>query len=190
MSCIIELGSPFDCTVIKAGGIQKEVMLYNLADYKASTITQVDDDSPITDVVNALGKQAYSVQAADETGIVPDCVLRPIEGNVDKFTHSMKMPIFASDQASRNNFSKLRGAPVVAVIMRNDGTGLVYGAGGGMYLTEWIDQPQSPETGSIIWLTVATKETQAGEPYQPVVLDAGTPAATQAIFDAMITPGA
>ena len=59
MACLITGGSAFDCADVQPGGIDQFLMLYNLQDWKDSTITLDVTDGFITDIVNATGKQAY-----------------------------------------------------------------------------------------------------------------------------------
>ena len=113
MSCIISEESIVVCGEIKTGGIQQVIAVYNLADWKSATVSQVDADSAITDIVNAVGLKALKVESYDETGIIPECTLREIEGNIDLLDHKVKMPIIQNTQPVRSSFLKTRSAPDV-----------------------------------------------------------------------------
>lgn len=188
MSCLIDSGALFDCSNQPKAGIYKWVMLYNKVDWDAA-VKVVGVDGTISDITNALTKKAYKYESADKTNIIPSVTLRPIDGNADKFDHKVVFSMFENDQAHRNNVSKLRFAPVVAIIYKNDGLGQVYGNDQGMYLLELVDLPQDPNTGNILVVTVGTKGTQPGESQLPVVVDAGTPATTLALIESLTIAG-
>ena len=96
---------------------------------------------------------------------------------------------FENTQADRNNASKLRFAAVVCVVLKLDGTGLVYGQEGGMRLEEIADNPQDPNLGNIIVVTCKTKASQPGETQLPVVVNTGTVAGTRTLIRGLNTPG-
>jgi len=188
MSCLIDLGASFDCSSQPKAGIAKFVMMYNKVDWDAAVKT-LGVDGTITNIVNALTKKAYKFESADETNIIPSVTLRPIDGNADKFDHKVVFSVFQNEQADRNNVSKMRFAPLVAIIYKNDGLGQVYGNDQGMYLLDLVDLPQDPNTGNILVVTIGTKGTQSGESQLPVVIDAGTPATTLALVESLTTAG-
>lgn len=187
MACVIDQGGTFDCSDLKPGGIAPFAMTYNLDDWKSATKT-LGAAGEITAITNAVAKQAYEFQAADETNIVPTTAIRKIEGGADKYDHQVIMTVFEKDQASRNNVSKTRFAPVVVIIYRNDGTGLVYGSENGMRMEEIVDNPQDPNNSDII-LTLKTQATSPAESNLPIVIDAGDAASTKALIEGLTTPG-
>lgn len=190
MACIIDKGGVFDCADLKPGGIEQFLIVYNLDDWRAATKTLDVTDGFITDITNAASLQGYRFDVADETNIVPSVAIRAIEGNADRYDHSTQFAVFEQDQATRNNISKLRFAPIVAIVYRNGGTGLVYGSEIGMRLEELIEAPQDPNTGGIMQVTVKTKDTAPGEPSLPIVIDAGDATSTKTLIEGLTTPGA
>lgn len=185
----INLGSVFDYDNPSPSGILPFAILYPLADYKAGTETLDGTDGFLTNYVNATGLQGYKYEAADETNIIPLVEPRSVDGGHDTWKHGMTFPVFDRSQAMRNNIEVMQKTRVVAVIMRNDGIGEIYGRDGGMRLRAVVANPQDPNLGSLIQVTIETKDTQGGESKMPLTIDAGDYTSTLALIESMTVPG-
>jgi hypothetical protein len=139
--------------------------------------------------VNASTLKAYRFEAADETNIIPLVEPRPVEGGSDTWKHGLTFPVFTRTQAMRNNIERMQSNKVVCVIMRNDGKGEILGKDGGMRLSAVVANPQDPNLGNMIQVTIETKDTQGGETKMPLIVDAGDYASTLALIESMEVAG-
>lgn len=190
MPCNIDLGSSFDCANPSPSGILPFCEIWNLDDWKAGVGTYDSTDGFLTAYANATGLKAYRFEAADETNIIPLVEPRPVEGGSDAWKHGLTFAVFARTQAMRNNIERMQSNKVVCVIFRNDGIGEILGKDGGMRLSAIVANPQDPNLGNVMQVTVETKDTQGGETKMPLTINAGDYTSTLGLIEGMEIAGA
>lgn len=186
--CPIDVGAAFDCANLKPGGLEPFMMLYNFEDWKAALVTQTAANEPITDITNAVGLQAYKVEFANNSAILPSNELRTVDGGIDGFDHTVDARLFDISQTSRINIAKIRFQKVVAIFMRLDGTGMVFGGDVGMRLSGWTDNP-SDVNGNTLQFIMKTPDNDSPEIYPYTSIDAGDAVTTKALIESLETPG-
>lgn len=186
MACPISIDVTFDCSNLPKGGLEPEIYLYNKADYDGATITR-DGDGNITNIVNGTGLRAYKYTMPSSQSILVQTTLRT--GTVDMFDHSVQFLSVNNTQAGRNEISKMRFAQVVAIVLRKDGTGVVYGDTQALVLTDLLDTPNDPDLGGVIQATIATDPDIAAEPDLPVTIFITDATTTRALVRGLTTPG-
>lgn len=189
MSCPITQGSAFDCTDLKPGGIHPFMMLYNYEDWIAGTLTLDATDGYITGITNASTKQAYEVSFANNSNILPNTALRVVDAGQDGYDHTIDARLYDLTQASRNNISKVRFQKVVAIIYKNEGVGEVYGSDVGLRMSDFQYNPNDPASGNNAQFVLKTPDSDSPETALPLIIDAGTAAATLTLIEGLTTPG-
>lgn len=186
--CPIDGNNAFDCANPVQAGITYRLWLYNWEDWKAGAITE-DVDGTITAYTNGSTLQGYSFDVSEESNIVASSALTTVDGGADGYTHTIDSRAFDVSEVGAKQISKMRFQKIVAIIERLDGTAKVYGRNVGMRLSDFQFNEGTTDTGGVIQYVLATPDGGAPENEVPTVLDAGDPAATKAILDALTTPG-
>jgi hypothetical protein len=186
--CAISSGGAFDCAAKKTGGIAARLLLYNWEDWILNTVTR-DVDGTITDITNAVGKQAFDFSVADSGNLIPNCALRAVDGGQDGFDHQIDTKLFDLTQASRDNAADMRFAKVVAIYEKIDGTARLYGEKIGMRLSDWQENDGDPAFGNILQFILKTPDNDPPESEVPVTIDAGDQASTRTLLDGLTTIG-
>ena len=191
-SCLIGKGAGFNCADIKPGGIKQSAWLYNYAQWRAMVtagLVVFDAVGRVTSITNAVGVAAYVFEVPDETGIVPGQELVVQEGNVDMWKHLLKLSVVLTDQEDIRNVDVMRVQKMVAIIIRNDGKGMNYGAAQGMRLTANNFNPQDAVLGTILPIELATSDAGAKEPYAPGIVYDTDEATTLAMITGLTVEG-
>jgi len=171
MACIITEESLLDCLNPPIGGVQNFVMLYNYTQWRAMVDTGVNvtrnADGTISDIINAVGVQAYRFDVPDETALILGSPDRLVDGGLDGYDHNVGMSILNTKQAQKNIVKAMSFGKVVAVVYRKNGTGEVYGDEQGLKPTSNTYAPNDPSIGSVIPVQLATSPRTAGENKMP-----------------------
>ena len=186
MACLVDSGTTFDCDNIPVGGLETELYIYNLTDWQGASVTR-DADGNVTAITNGTGLQAYKFEMPNSQSILPQTALRA--GLVDQFDHQLQFIGVDNTQAGRNQFSKMRFAGCVGIVLRKDGTGIIYGETQGLFLTDLQDNPADPDLGGIIQPTIATDPDSSPEPALPRTIWITDAETTRALVRSLTTVG-
>jgi hypothetical protein len=188
MGCAITQGGAYDCSAKVQAGIEDILLLYNKDEWEQNTITR-DVDGTITGITNASGIQAYDFGVADSGNLVPNSPLRKVDGGTDGYDHQIDSKLYDLDQAGLTNLGNIRFQKVVAIILRNDGTGLLYGEGVGMLLEDFQYNPGDAGTSGLAQFVLKTPSDEPPENEPPVVIFDTDKATTKTLIEGLTTPG-
>jgi hypothetical protein len=192
MSCLIDTGSLLTCGDPPIGGVQNFVMLYNYTEWRAMVDAGLvirDNDGTVSDIVNATGIQAFRFDVPDETALVLGSPDRLVDGGMDGYDHQLNMSIINTKQAQKNVLKAMAFEKCVAVVYKKNGTGEVYGDEQGLKSTTNTYNPNSPTTGSVIPVQLATSTRTACENRMPVDVFKTDAATTKALILGLEIPG-
>ncbi len=190
-NCLIDQGAAKDCAVIPVSGVATFLEMYNLEDWQANVaagnVTK-DADGKITNILNAVGVQAFRFEVPDEAGIIPSTPIRAVDGGYDSFDHGIALSVIATTQVAKNNIGKMRFTSVVILILKLDGTGEIYGQEQGMKLVDTTYNPQDPGLGSVIPITLKVSDKVSGESHLPAQIEAAS-GTTKDLLESLETIG-
>lgn len=192
MGCLINQGSLLTCDDPPIGGVQNFVMLYNYTEWRAMVdggLVIRDNDGTISNITNAAGIQAYRFDVPDETALVLGSPDRLVDGGMDGYDHQLNMSIINTKQAQKNILKAMSFEKVVAVVYKKNGTGEVYGDEQGLKSTTNTYNPNSPTTGSVIPVQLATSTRTAPENKLPCDIFKTDIATTKALILGLEIPG-
>ncbi|MCP5077105.1 MAG: hypothetical protein GY951_03500, partial [Psychromonas sp.] len=139
--CVIKTESLLNCVSKPIGGVNKFVMLYNYTDWRAMVdaglvtfITDVNDPEfgMITEIINPVGVQAFRFDMPNEAALTMGSTDRLNDGGLDTFDHSFNMSILNTTQAQKNILVAIALEKAVAVVLRKNTRGEVYGGEQGL----------------------------------------------------------
>ena len=166
--------------------------MYNWEEWRAMVDAgdvTYDVDGVITGIVNALNVQAYRFTTPDNSGIIPSVTLESQTGNVNMYTHALNLSVQDTSQAARNNVDIMRVQPMVAIIIKNNGYGEIWGQEQGMILQNVPYNSQDPVTGNMLPIELATDPEGAKETHLPATIFNTDAATTKALILGLETPG-
>lgn len=193
MSCIIDTDSLLTCTDPPIGGVQNFVIFYDYAAWRTMVDSGVnvtrDVNGMITDIINPVGVRAYRFDVPDETALVLGSPDRLVDGGLDGYDHQVNMSILRTKQAQKNIVKAMSFSKVVAVVYKKNGTGEVYGDEQGLKPTTNTYAPNSPATGSVIPVQLATSPRTAPENKMPADVFKTDIATTKALIEGLVIVG-
>jgi hypothetical protein len=194
MTCLLDKDITISCEDTEIGGVKKFIMLYNFDDWQAMKLAGnvVDVENvklAISDIINNTGIRAFRFDVYDTTALNPTSAVRSVDGGPDGFDHGLGFSIASTKQDAKNLMSVMRFQNVVAVLMKNNGEGEVYGSDQGMGLSANNYDPSSPDTGSVIPIEVLTRESEPAETQPPRSVFKVDAATTLALIESLDVVG-
>ena len=193
MACLIDAGSLLDCDNLPVGGVNDYVLLYNYSEWRAmeeaGNITR-DVDGVITGITNSSGVQAFQFDVPDSTALVLGYPVRLVDGGVDGFDHTVNFSILDTKQPQKEQMENMRFENVVAIVLKKNGYGEVYGDSQGLELQNNTANPNDAALGAVIPIELLTSPRTAPEPKAPVDIFITDAATTRALIEGLTTPGA
>lgn len=192
MACVLNNEFLSTCPEKPKGGVYKYGQFYNYLEWRAmedaGLITR-DADGRITDIVNAVGVQAYRIDFTDETALVLGYPDRKVDGGVDGYDHTVNMSILGTKQEQKNALLAMANEGVVAVFMKKNGTGEVYGDEQGLKSQTNTANPNAADIGAVIPVQLLTSPRVAPETRPPADVFKTDVSTTKALIEGLNVVG-
>ena len=152
------------------GGVEKDVILFNLSDIASITRAVVDGANTITDITLKNGTIAYEFQGFGAS-VVPSYNQRRSAVSVT-YDHIVNLQVYEVSQRIKDVLEKAATGNMVAIVRNRSNTTLknfyeVYGLGNGLMLVDNPREPANIETGGAFSCVFRTSENQSGEGRMP-----------------------
>lgn len=192
MACVLDKEFLSTCPEKPKGGVYKYVQFYNYLQWRAmddaGLITRAVDGS-ISGITNAVGVQAFRFDITDETALVLGYPDRKVDGGIDGYDHQVNMSIIGTKQDQKNTLLAMADEGVVAVVMKKNGTGEVYGDEQGLKTQTNTANHNAADIGAVIPIQLATSPRVAPETRPPADVFDTDIATTKALIEGLNVVG-